>query len=134
MRHAFAAPEHSLTAGPRRKPSLYEGETSNSGEPRDERTWNRQSQRGLINANVVGLFLLVDPNATSGLTNTGIMQASAGGLLRLTGNGGGDFNNSGGLIQALDGSEVQLTAGATINGGRSRPWAAALFAILAPPL
>ncbi len=72
---------------------------------------------GLINANVAGLFLLVDPNATSGLTNTGIMQASGGGLLRLTGNGGGDFNNNGGLIQALDGSEVQLTGGATINGG-----------------
>ena len=35
----------------------------------------------------------------------------------MTGNGGGDFNNNGGLIQALDGSEVQLTGGATINGG-----------------
>ena len=71
----------------------------------------------MINANVAGLFLLVDPNATSGLTNTGIMQASAGGLAPLDGKRGGDFNNSGGLIQALDGSEVQLTAGATINGG-----------------
>ena len=38
-------------------------------------------------------------------------------MLRLNGNGGGDFNNTGGLIQALDGSEVNLINGATINGG-----------------
>ena len=94
-----------------------QGETSNSGSLGTNELGIVNRSGGLINANVAGLFLLVDPNVTSGLTNTGIMQASAGGLLRLTGNGGGDFNNSGGLIQALDGSEVQLTAGATINGG-----------------
>ena len=94
-----------------------QGETSNSGSLGTNELGIVNRSGGLINANVAGLFLLVDPNATSGLTNTGIMQASAGGLLRLTGNGGGDFNNSGGLIQALDGSEVQFTGGATINGG-----------------
>ena len=73
-----------------------QGETSNSGSLGTNELGIVNRSGGLINANVAGLFLLVDPNATSGLTNTGIMQASAGGLLRLTGNGGGDFNNSGG--------------------------------------
>ncbi|MGH8164161.1 MAG: hypothetical protein ACREP1_07510, partial [Rhodanobacteraceae bacterium] len=72
---------------------------------------------GLIDANVAGSRLLVDPNSASGLTNLGVMQASNGGFLRLTGNGGGAFTNAGGLIQALAGSEVELTGGATIVGG-----------------
>ncbi len=66
-----------------------QGETSNSGSLGTNELGIVNRSGGLINANVAGLFLLVDPNATSGLTNTGIMQASAGGLLRLTGNGGG---------------------------------------------
>jgi hypothetical protein len=40
---------------------------------------------GVIDANVSGLFLNVDPNAANGLLNQGLMQASNGGLLRLTG-------------------------------------------------
>ncbi len=45
------------------------------------------------------------------------MRASSGGILLLTGNGGGDFTNTGGTISALTGSEVQLTSGASITGG-----------------
>src|SRR4029077_5159434 len=97
--------------------STIQGETSNSGSLGNNEIGVITQADGLIDANAAGLFLLVDPNSDVGLTNLGTMQASDGGLLRLTGNGGGDFNNSGGLIQALDGSEVQLTGGATINGG-----------------
>ncbi len=97
--------------------NTIQGETSNSGSLGNNEIGIINQAGGLIDANVAGLFLLVDPDSSDGLTNTGIMQASGGGLLRLTGNGSGDFNNSGGLIQALDGSEVQLTGGATINGG-----------------
>jgi hypothetical protein len=53
----------------------------------------------------------------NGLVNNGIMQASGGGILRLTGNGGGVFNNNGGTILALNDSQVQLTGGAFITGG-----------------
>ena len=77
---------------------------------------------GLIDANMVdgnnnGLLLVVDPRSGDGLINLGVMRASNGGILFLTGNGGGDFNNAGGLIEALDGSQVQLTNSATINNG-----------------
>jgi hypothetical protein len=72
---------------------------------------------GVIDANVAGLFLNVDPNAANGLLNLGLMRASNGGILRLNGNGGGVFDNDGGTILALDGSEVQLTTGAFVTGG-----------------
>ena len=45
------------------------------------------------------------------------MEASNGGFLLLNGNGGGGFDNTGGTISALDGSQVQLTNGAAITGG-----------------
>ncbi len=48
--------------------------------------------------------------------NNGILRASNGAVLLLTGSGGGTFTNNN-LIEALDGSEVQLTAGASIIGG-----------------
>ena len=71
----------------------------------------------LIDANVAGLALVIDPRATDGLVNQGLMQANEGGILRLTGNGGGSFDNTGGTILALDGSEVQLTGGVFLTGG-----------------
>ena len=95
--------------------NTIQGETSNSGSlGNNEIGIINQS---LIEANVAGLFLNVDPNAVSGLTNTGTMQASGGGILQLNGSGAGDFNNAGGLIQALDGSEVDLLNGVNIVGG-----------------
>ncbi len=71
----------------------------------------------MIDANVAGLALNVDPNSANGLTNEGLMRASGGGFLLLNGNGGGGFDNTDGTISALDGSEVQLTNGASITGG-----------------
>ncbi|MBS0660590.1 MAG: FecR domain-containing protein [Verrucomicrobia bacterium] len=72
---------------------------------------------GTIVANVSGRFLLVDPDPTHGLVNQGLMLADNGGQLRLTGAGGGAFDNAGGVIRANTGSEVQLTAGASVVGG-----------------
>lgn len=50
---------------------------------------------GLFDANIAGQVLLLDPNAANGFINHGLLRA----------------------IQALDGSQVQLTAGANITGG-----------------
>ena len=68
---------------------------------------------GLINANVSGQALEIDPNAAGGATNAGTMQASGGGILQLV---DGTFDNVGGTIAALDGSTVELDA-AVIQGG-----------------
>lgn len=61
--------------------------------------------------------LTIDPSAASGLVNRGTMQASSGGILRLSGNGGGTFDNALGIIRAQDASQVFLTEGAVIRGG-----------------
>ncbi|MGH7939107.1 MAG: FecR domain-containing protein, partial [Bryobacteraceae bacterium] len=96
--------------------NVIQGET-NTGSFGNNKIGIVNRAAGLIDANVSGSRLLVDPNSASGLTNLGIMQASNGGILLLTGNGGGAFANTGGLVQALAGSEVELTGGATIGGG-----------------
>ena len=72
---------------------------------------------GVINANNSGLVLNVDPESNDGLVNQGLMEASNGGILLLTGNGGGTFTNTGGMITAMNGSEVQLTNNVSITGG-----------------
>ncbi len=77
--------------------------------------------RGIINANVSGATLTLDPAAEAvdggaSFLNNGILRASNASVLILTGNGGGGFTNNN-LIEALDGSEVQLTNGASITGG-----------------
>ena len=94
--------------------NTIQGETNNGGSLGNNEIGIVNQTGGLINANVNGLFLLVDPDAANGLINLGIMQASNGGLLRL---GGGVFNNSGGVIQALNGSEVQILGGTSFMGG-----------------
>jgi hypothetical protein len=72
---------------------------------------------GLINANATGADLIVAPaSGADTLVNSGTMQASAGGILVLDGNGGGSFGNTGGVIQALGGSEVELN-NAAVTGG-----------------
>ncbi|NNM85473.1 MAG: hypothetical protein HKL96_06940, partial [Phycisphaerales bacterium] len=55
---------------------------------------------GTIDANTVGQQLWVDPSADKGMVNAGLMEATKGGNLVLTGNGGGAFNNTGGTILA----------------------------------
>ncbi len=67
-----------------------------------------------VNANVSGATLTLD-GMTSGLTNTGILEASNGGILQLQGI---TVNNSGGgTITANAGSQVQIYAGTVIQGG-----------------
>jgi hypothetical protein len=95
--------------------STIQGETNNSGSIGADQIAIVNAATGLIDANVSGLALVVDPGA-AGLTNNGLMRASNGGILLLTGNGAGIFTNNN-LVTALNGSEVQLTAGATITGG-----------------
>jgi mannose-6-phosphate isomerase-like protein (cupin superfamily) len=67
---------------------------------------------GVIDANT-GL-LDVDPNA-SGLVNHGVMQASNGGTLRLSGNGAGGFSSDG-TIQATSGGALQFNGAVTNTG------------------
>ena len=71
---------------------------------------------GTIDANLSGVSMTVDPRFGLGLTNTGTMRASNGGILVLSGNGAGTFNNTGGTISALAGSEVLLSS-ASVTGG-----------------
>jgi len=69
------------------------------------------TNQGLVSADQA-TSLILDP-AAGGMTNQGTMQAEAGATLRLQ---GGDIANLGGLIQALDGSFVDLD-GIVIQGG-----------------
>jgi hypothetical protein len=71
--------------------------------------------QGTINANV-GNTLTIDPSSAD-VTNTGTLQASSGGTLILT---DGTFTNSGGVIQSLDGSLVQLRSIDLVGGTLSR--------------
>ncbi len=69
---------------------------------------------GTIRADESGVTMLIEV-ASPGLTNTGALRAENGGTLSLS--GGGGFNNTGGTITALAGSEVRLRNGAQISGG-----------------
>jgi hypothetical protein len=57
--------------------------------------------------------LVVNPGS-NGLTNLGVMRSSGNGTLTLS---TGVFDNTNGLIEALDGSRVTLSGGATVSGG-----------------
>jgi hypothetical protein len=70
------------------------------------------TNQGMIDANIAGMTMVVDPNS-SGAVNTGTMRATNGGILRLQ---GGTITNAGGLIRALDGSTVELVGGGGTNG------------------
>ena len=73
---------------------------------------------GTIDANLTSVLMNVDPATGVGLSNSGNLQASNGGILQLNGNGNGGFNNTAtGMVQALDASEVRLVNGAAISGG-----------------
>jgi hypothetical protein len=93
---------------------------------------NRIEGSGLIALNSVGFTneaagtitarpgetdgITIDPSS-AGMINRGIVQASDGGVLRLSGLGGGSFDNTGGSIRALDGSQVFFSNGAQLVGG-----------------
>lgn len=67
---------------------------------------------GLVVANLSGGVLKIDPNATAAV-NRGTFRATGGGMLLLA---EGTFDNAGGTIEALDGSNVELY-NAVIQGG-----------------
>ena len=65
-----------------------------------------------INANSSGQALTL--NGGGGITNTGLMEATSGGFLQISGT---TVNNAGGNITANAGSTVQLLGSAMIQGG-----------------
>lgn len=69
--------------------------------------------QGTINAS--GGVLTVQPSST-GITNTGLMEASSGGTLDIVYGTLGPFTNTGGTIEALNGGIVQLQ-GEIYTGG-----------------
>ena len=72
---------------------------------------------GVINANIAGGALTVQPNS-AGLTNHGILEATIGGNLVISGASLGQFGNSGGQILASGAnSVVDLLGGVTVAGG-----------------
>lgn len=71
--------------------------------------------RGLILADQP-VALVVDPN-TLGLVNEGVMRAENGATLSII---GGNFNNTGGLVHAADGSLVTLGSVLALSGGELR--------------
>ncbi len=76
------------------------------------------TNQALIDANIAATSLQLHAAAAPGITNTGTIQASNGGTLQLAPQSNGiPFNNTGGTIQALTGSVVQLNGGYLITGG-----------------
>ncbi|MBI3476051.1 MAG: hypothetical protein HY010_09980 [Acidobacteria bacterium] len=87
---------------------------SGGGTMAAEGNFNMNNQ-GLVNANLTTPLQLRTTFGT--LLNSGTLQASNGGTLRLVaGTGGLGFDNTGGTIQALNGSTVTLE-GVAITGG-----------------
>ncbi len=71
--------------------------------------------QSVVNANSLGPGLYLNPSGV--ITNTGLMEASNGGDLYLSGVYGLTVNNAGGNITANNGSTVQVYGGASIQGG-----------------
>ncbi len=97
--------------------NTIQGETSGGGSLGADQIGIVNQTGGIIDANGTGLALDVDPNAANGMVNQGTMRASNGGILLLNGNNGGAFNNAGGAISVLNGSEVRLINNASVTGG-----------------
>ncbi|QNN22838.1 choice-of-anchor D domain-containing protein [Planctomycetales bacterium ZRK34] len=78
---------------------------------------------GLVNANITGQTLTLDPalspvDGETSFINLGTYRASNGGILVMTGSLGGDFDNAGGVIEAVGiDSRVELTGSVSIAGG-----------------
>jgi hypothetical protein len=88
------------------------------------------NNRGTINANVSGGTLVVQPSST-GLTNSGTMEATNGGMLQISsGFANTPFNNSGGTIEASNGSTVRLS-GAIWTGGKLTTSGTGVFQVFA---
>ena len=86
--------------------------------------------QGLIDANDASGTLTLDPrNADAEFTNSGTLRASNGGELVLNGSGGGRFLNSGGNLEAQDGSTVRLISDAQIVGGNLDSFGSGQFVV-----
>jgi hypothetical protein len=73
---------------------------------------------GVVSADIAGAVLFVDPRSvTDGFVNQGLMRATGGGILQMTGLFGGGINNTGGTITAAAGSEVQWLGNNGVSGG-----------------
>jgi hypothetical protein len=69
---------------------------------------------GTIDANQ-SAGLTINPDSTGGITNTGTLEASAGGTLTLT--GGAALANTGGVIEATGTGSTVILANTSITGG-----------------
>jgi hypothetical protein len=72
----------------------------------------------LIDANLPGATMTIDPaGTTTGFTNNNLLR-SGGEILTLSGNGGGAFNNNGTILAtATPGGEIRFINSAVLNGG-----------------
>ncbi len=95
--------------------STVQGDTGESGSFGNNEIGLTNLAGGMIDANVAGLALKIDPSSSLGLTNAGIMQASNGGILLLDGDGGGTFSNTG-TIQAIAGGSLRFTGTVESSG------------------
>jgi hypothetical protein len=83
---------------------------------------------GVIDADVSGQILFLNPNI-NGLLNQGLLRASNGGILRLLGDYGGAFTNAA-TISASGGSEIQIANNAQLSGGTVTTDSASMFRLL----
>ena len=73
------------------------------------------ASNGVINSNISGGNIQLNPYTAAASSNAGLMEATNGGTLTMS---NGTWNNTG-TIQAATGSSVVLTAGVGITGARS---------------
>ena len=71
------------------------------------------ASNGVINSNINGGNILLNPFTTAASSNAGLMEATNGGTLTMS---NGSWNNTG-TIQAATGSSVVLTSNVSITGG-----------------
>ncbi len=71
------------------------------------------ASNGVINSNMSGGNILLNPYTTAASSNAGLLEATNGGTLTMS---NGTWNNTG-TIQAATGSSVVLTANVNITGG-----------------
>jgi hypothetical protein len=84
------------------------------------------ANNGIINANLSGGTLNLDPTGSVGSTNTGTLEATNGGTLQMQ---GGTWTQTGsGTISAANGSTVVLQNGVSITGGVLNTSGSGLFA------
>ncbi len=112
MRRGCAERGRCSTADRTAETFTIQGETSNSGSLGVNELAIVNQAGGVIDANVSGLVLNVDPNSATGLLNQGLMRASNGGILLLNGNGGGAFTNTG-TIRSISGGVLRFNG--TVN-------------------